>query len=187
MRLFEFDKASYEVHPSEESLTLTPFKKIITRDKSKDKGLALKELAYVWFFADITSPYMGIIDEQERTDEIKKDTDLPKAWKPDAPIKEAVEFYRERSKTIVHALYDSAMIAASAINEVFRDAKNLINDSKDKIEATQKVIQALEKVPKVMANLREAEKELIRLIEDKEGKKIGSKTFAVFEEGLDID
>lgn len=187
MRLFEFSKESYEVHPSEECLILTPFKKIITKDKSKDKSLALKELAYVWFFADITSPYMGIIELIDRTEEIKKDIDLPKTWKPDQAVKEAVEFYRIRSKTIVHALYDSAMIAASAVNEVFRDAQILIQSSDDKIAAAQKVIQALEKVPKVMQNLREAEKELIRLIEDKEGKKIGSKTFSVFEEGLNID
>ena len=35
-----------------------------------------------------------------------------------------------------------------------------------------------------MQNLRDAEKELIRQIEDKEGKKIGSKQFNTFE---DID
>jgi len=39
----------------------------------------------------------------------------------------------------------------------------------------------------VMASLRDIEKELIRQIEDKEGKKIGSKSFAVYEEGLTID
>jgi len=38
-----------------------------------------------------------------------------------------------------------------------------------------------------MASMREVEKELIRQIEDKEGKKIGSKSFSMYEEGLNID
>jgi len=79
------------------------------------------------------------------------------------------------------------MTAAAAVNDILSDAKNLIEASDDRISAVQKVIGALEKVPKVMASLRDIEKELIRQIEDKEGKKIGSKSFAVYEEGLTID
>ena len=79
------------------------------------------------------------------------------------------------------------MTAAAAVNDILSDAKALIEASDDRISAVQKVIGALEKVPKVMASLRDIEKELIRQIEDKEGKKIGSKSFAVYEEGLTVD
>ncbi len=187
MHLLQFNKESYEVQVTEEVTILAPFKKILSRDRSKTKDNAIKEITFVYFFSDITSPYQAIIDLQERTDEIRKDIELPKNWKPDSIVKDAIEFYQQRSKTVIHSLYDAAMIAASAINDVFKDAKNLINDSDDKIASAQKVIMALEKVPKVMANLREAEKELIRQIEDKEGKKIGSKAFNVFEEGISVD
>ena len=166
---------------------MLPFKAVINKDKNKDKAIALKELTLVFFYADITSPYQAIIDPDDRLDEIKKDIGLPNAWKVDKVLNDAIEFYKIRSKTIIHSLYDSAMIAASAINDIFKDAKNLINESDDKIAATQKVIAALEKVPKVMANLKEAEKELLRQIEDNEGKKVGSKAKNIFEDGLDFE
>lgn len=187
MILFEFKKDSYEVGFAEQALMLTPFKAIIDRDKTKDKSIAIKELTFMWFYSDITSPYGAIIDLNDRFEEIKKDIDLPKAWKIDKVLNEAIEFYKVRSKTIVHSLYDSAMIAASAINDVFSDAKNLIEQSEDRIAAAQKVIQALEKVPKVMANLKEAEKELLKQIEDNEGKKVGSKSKNIFEDGLEFE
>jgi len=187
MQLFEFKKDSYEVMFSEEIMMITVFKKIMDRDKTKSKDIALKELTAIYFYADITSPYQAIIDLEDRLDEIKKDIDLPKNWKIDKQLNEAIEFYKKRSKTIIHSLYDSAMIAASAINDVFRDAKNLINDSDDKIAATQKVIAALEKVPKVMENLKAAEKELLKQIEDNEGKKVGSKSKNIFEDGLEFE
>jgi len=187
MQLLQFNKNSYEVTFTEECTLLVPFKKLLDRDKSKDKNTALREISFIYLYADITSPYNAIIDLDDRLDEIRKDIDLPKTWKIDKQLNEAIEFYRIRSKTIIHSLYDSAMIAASAINDVFKDAKILINDSDDKIAATQKVIAALEKVPNVMANLKKAEKELLRQIEDNEGKKVGSKSKNIFEDGLEFE
>ena len=187
MRLLQFKKESYEVTFTEECTLLVPFKRILDRDKSKNKELAVKEISFIYLYSDITSEYQAIIDKEERLDEIKKDINLPKNWKIDKILEEAIEFYTIRSRTIVHSLYDSAMIAASAINDVFSNAKNLINDSDDKIAATQKIITALEKVPKIMANLKEAEKELLKQIEEKDGKKLGSKTMNTFEDGLTLD
>ena len=187
MQLFSFDKASYNVHVSEEVLLLKPFADIYKRDKGKDKDMALKELAFVWFYADITSPYNSILVDADRCEEIKRDIELPAKWKIDQVILDAVKFYTERSKTAVHHLYTASMTAAAAVNDILSDSKALIDAADDKIGAITKVIGALEKVPKVMASLRDIEKELIRQIEDKEGKKIGSKSFAVYEEGLTID
>ena len=166
---------------------ITQFKRILDRDKSKTKDLAIKELTFIYFYADITSPYQSILTDTERCDEIKRDIELPVKWKIDQVILDAVKFYTERSKTAVHHLYTASMTAAAAVNDILSDSKALIDAADDKIGAITKVIGALEKVPKVMASLRDIEKELIRQIEDKEGKKIGSKSFAVYEEGLTID
>jgi len=182
MKLLEFDRSSYEVRLTEEVTLLEPFARILRRDKSKDKSLAIKEISFLYFYSDITSPYQGIIDNNDRYLEIAKDIDLPKSWKIDKVIQDAIDFYKQRSKTAIHTLYDAAMVAVSAVNDTLKNAKNLIEEADDKIGATQKILATIEKVPKVMANLRDAEKELIRQIEDKEGKKIGSKTFNTFEE-----
>ena len=187
MQMLQFHKDSYDVTFTEELTMLTPFKKIIERDRSKDKDIALKEITFIYFYADITSPYQSILVDTDRCEEIKRDIELPAKWKIDQVILDAVKFYIEKSKTAVHHLYTASMTAAAAVNDILSDAKALIEASDDRISAVQKVIGALEKVPKVMASLRDIEKELIRQIEDKEGKKIGSKSFAVYEEGLTID
>lgn len=184
MKIFSFDKASYKVRITEEVLLLEPFKKIYKRDKSRTKDKALNEFAFIWFYSDITSPYQTVIDEKERAEEIIKDIDLPDKWKVDKVINDAIEFYKKRSKTVVHGLYNSAMVAANAVNGTFKDAERLITASDDEIGAAEKIIRALEKVPKVMQSLREVEKQLIREIEDTEGKTKGSRTFNVYEEGI---
>lgn len=187
MQMLQFHKDSYDVTFTEELTMLTPFKKIIERDRSKDNDIALKEITFIYFYADITSPYQSILVDTDRCEEIKRDIELPVKWKIDQVILDAVKFYIEKSKTAVHHLYTASMTAAAAVNDVLSNSKALIDASDDKITAVGKVIGALEKVPKVMSSLRDIEKELIRQIEDKEGKKIGSKSFAVYEEGLTID
>lgn len=187
MQMLQFHKDSYDVTFTEELTMLTPFKRILDRDKTKTKEIALKEITFVYFYADITSPYQSILVDEDRCSEIRKDIELPVKWKIDQVILDAVKFYTERSKTAVHHLYTASMTAAAAVNDILSDSKALIDAADDKIGAITKVIGALEKVPKVMASLRDIEKELIRQIEDKEGKKIGSKSFAVYEEGLTID
>jgi len=187
MQLLQFKKDSYDVIFTEECTMLAPFKKILDRDKSKDKDIATKEITFIWFYSDITSPYQSILVDADRCEEIRRDIELPAKWKIDSVIQDAVKFYIERSKTAVYYMYEAAMASASACNEILKDTKSLIALYDDKIGALQKVLGALEKVPKVMESLRNVEKELIRQIEDKEGKKIGSKSFAVYEEGLTID
>ena len=51
---------------------LEPFKKILKRDKSRNKDLALKEMLFIYYYTDIKSDYL-IIDIKLRTDEIIKD------------------------------------------------------------------------------------------------------------------
>ena len=187
MKLLQFNKESYEVIITEEAAVLAPFKKIIQKDKSKDKAMAIKELSFVYFYADLASPYNGIVDDAERAEEIIKDIELPLKWTIYPDLEYAIHFYKERSKTAVNAVYEAAMTAMAAVNSTLKNSKQLIDDAKDskeKIEATKSILTTIEKIPKIMQNLRDAEKELIRQIEDKEGKKIGSKQFNTFE---DID
>ena len=64
MRLIKYEGYNLTIEP--ELLTLAPFKKIWTRDKSKDKSKALQELGYIYFMYDIRSDYQIYIDEEKR-------------------------------------------------------------------------------------------------------------------------
>ena len=190
MNLIEFDKGNYSVTYSPLFLTLSPFKKIIDRDKTKSKETAIKELSFIAFFADIRSDYMYIVSDEERAAELVKDLELPKDWKVDNTIKQAIEFYTSRSTTVNSSIYKSACKAAIDISNYLNKTDVLLDERDENgkvVTDISKITSALEKVPKIMANLNSAHTELIKEQKITEGRTKGSKTFNMFEDGLDED
>lgn len=190
MNLIEFDKGNYSVTYSPLLLTLSPFKKIIDRDKTKGKEIAIKELSFIAFFADIRSDYMYIVSDEERATELVKDLELPKDWKVDNIIKQAIEFYTSRSITVNSSIYKSACKAAIDISNYLNKTDVLLDERDENgkvVTDISKITSALEKVPKIMANLNSAHTELIKEQKITEGRTKGSKTFNMFEDGLDED
>lgn len=190
MNLIEFDKGTYSVKYSPLLLTLEPFKKIIDRDKTKGKEIAIKEISFIAFFADIRSDYMYIVNDEERARELVNDLELPKNWKIDATIKQAIEFYTSRSTTVNSSIYKSACKAAIDISNYLNKTDALLSERDENgkvVTDISKITSALEKVPKIMANLNSAHTELIKEQKITEGRTKGSKTFNIFEDGLGDD
>jgi hypothetical protein len=190
MNLIEFDRENVEITYSPLLLTLKPFKKLIERDKTKDKTLAKKELAFISFYTDDRSIYMYIVDAKEREQELIKDLELPKTWKVDKEIQEAIILYKERSTTVNSSIYRSACKAAIDIANYLQTADILLaeRDENGKVVTDiAKITNALEKVPKIMANLNTAHQELIKEQKITEGRSKGSREFNMFEDGLDYD
>lgn len=187
MRLVELNRADYQVTFSPELLTIKVFNKIITRDKSKDKIKALKEISFIYHYVDIRSDYMNITNLEERLEVIKKDIGLPDTWKIDKDLELAIEVYKERSKTIISYMYEGAITAASNVTDICKNSKDLIDNSEDPISAAQKIVAIIEKMPKAMANLNAAHIELIREQKITEGRTKGSKEFNLFEDGLEFE
>lgn len=183
-----FDLKGWNLTVSEEAWGLVPFSKILKRDKTKEKEIALKEMLFVYFFCDIRSNYLHM-DEDTRCNEIKKDVGLPDKWEKDVIIDEAIEFYSKRSKSVVQQLYEDTLMSAQAIGNYLRRTDELLeerdNYGKPVYDIT-KITNANEKVPKLMANLKAAYKEVVKEIDDNENKKRGSKSFNTFEDGLTI-
>lgn len=187
MNLFEFSRENYEVTFTPELLMIEVFKKIITRDKSKDKSIAKKEIAFIYFFVDIKSDYMYITDKNARIKEIKNDLHLPDIWKIDKDIQEALDLYEERSTTVNTSLYKSACIAAMEISEYLKTTKALLEERTDKGSAVTNIntiTGALAKVPSIMRDLSAAQTEVIKEQKITEGRSKGSRTFNIFEDGL---
>lgn len=179
MQLFELDSTTYEVKVAPEALLLKPFKLIYARDRSKGKGKAIKELAYIYFMADIKSNYQYIDDLSERSAEVLKDLDL-KAWSPDKKIKEAMDFYVERSTTINSTIYSAAVQSAQDVSAYLKNTKKHLDDGLD----ITKITGAIKAMPQIMADLKKAEKEIILELKESTGRKKGSKSFNTFEDGL---
>ncbi len=184
MKLFTMDR-QFNLTISEEAWGLAVFNKLLKRDKTKNKEIAIKEILFIWYWCDIKSSYL-LLDEDDKLKEIKKDVMLPSKWKPDKAIWEAIEFYNSE-KSIIEQLYIDALTSARAIGAYLRDTDKLLKerDAQGKVVTDiAKITAANQKVPILMKNLKDAYKEVVREREDNEGRTKGSKKFNVYEDGL---
>ena len=165
---------------------LIPFKKILKRDKSRDKDRALKEMLFIYYYSDIKSDYL-IIDSKFRIEEIKKDIGLPEDWKIDSVLQEAIDFYEERSVTVVGKLYKNALAAANDISEYLTKTKELLEERDERgkpVTTLTTIVGGISKIKTVMQDLKAAEKELIKERIETEGKMKGKQSMGMFELGL---
>jgi hypothetical protein len=186
MKLVEMK--NWELKPSEEVWGLLPFKALLDRDDTEEKEIATKELLFIFFWCDIKSDYIQI-DEENREEEIAKDIGLPKGWVKDHVIDEAIELFEKLSGSVIQRLYRQTLQAASDIGDYLENTKEVLaeRDMNNKpVTDISKVTGAIQKIPKLMADLSAAYKEVIKEQENLEGKKKGSQTFNIFERGLDI-
>ena len=168
---------------------LEKFKKILKRDKSRDKDRALKEMLFIYYYSDIKSDYL-IIDSKFRIEEIKKDIGLPEDWRIDSVLQEAIDFYEERSLTVVGKLYKNALAAANDISEYLTKTKELLEERDERgkpVTTLTTIVGGISKIKTVMQDLKAAEKELIKERIETEGKMKGQQAMGMFESGLTID
>jgi hypothetical protein len=189
MKLFKM-KEDWTLHIEEEVWSLLPFKKILKKDKSRSKELALKEMSFIYFYTDIKSDYLIITNDKIREEEIKKDIGLPEDWKIDTTIREAIDFYESRSTTTISKLYKDALKAANDVSEYLRSTDVLLAERDDRgkpVTAVNTITSAINQVNKLMKDLKAAEKEVLKEQQEMEGRMKGSKQLSVFEEGLNFE
>ena len=186
MKLFEMK--NWQLTVSEEAWGLLPFKKLLDRDTSDDKVVANAEMLYIWYYCDIKSDYL-LLDEKDREKELIKDIQgLPKKWKPDKDVKAAMVFYT-KFETVIEKLYKQSLKSATDIGDYLANTKALLaeRDVHGKpVYDIAKITASVQKVPKLMQDLKAAFKEVVKEQEDNSNKKKGSKSFNMFEGGLDI-
>jgi len=186
MKLFELK--GWDLKVSEETWGLSPFGALLKRDKSKDKSRALKEALFVYFWSDIRSNYIHMTDEQKLS-EIVKDIGLPPKWKKDASIDACIELYERVSSSVIEKLYTQSLKSAQAIGDYLENAAVLLAERDNNgrpVNDIGKIAGAVQKVPKLMKDLKDAYKEVIKEREDNDNKKKGSKSFNIFEDGIKL-
>lgn len=185
MRLFEMK--NWQLNVADEAWGYKAFKKLLDRDKTKDKTKCLKEMLFIWNYADVKSDYMHLTDLDVRCSEIKKDIGLSDKWKIDNDMEFAIDFYISRSSTVIEQLYRQTLTAASAIGEYLGNTKVLLaeRDVQGKVVTDiAKITASVQKIPKLMADLKSAYGEVVKEQQDAENRTKGSRSFNVFEDGL---
>ena len=156
MKLFKYE--GHRVVISPEALALKPFRRIWERDKSEDKGKALQELSFIYFYCDPRSDYKIIMDDDERLEEIKKGEGLRDDWKPDKLIQEAMELYQKLTVSAAAALIEDARHTIERIRVGLRSISFEDMEPEKVPKAIKDASSALAEVPKVIKSLMEGEK-----------------------------
>ena len=158
--LLEIENSSLKIAP--EALMISEFKILWTRDKSKTKDKALKELAYVYHTTNFKSIYRNYHAEM-REGKIKVDLFGEEQWKPDARVVAAQEKYKELQTTLSIELLDDVEFGLTQLRNYFRNVSFSADDDDDGRAAKNFIanMKQLGDLVKGIKSLREeAEKEL---------------------------
>jgi hypothetical protein len=185
MKLFEMKQ--WQLTVSSEVWGLSAFKKLLDRDKSKNKTRANSELLFIFYFCDIKSDYLTI-KEDLRIEELKHDiVDLGPDWIVDDDIKAGIDLYKKISQTVIGKLYSQSLQSATDVGDYLENTAVLLTERDNQGKPITKIAditRGLKDVKFIMRDLKAAEKELIKEQEDNENKKKGAKSFNAFEDGF---
>lgn len=162
IRLFKYE--GYKITISEEAFALKPFRKIWNRDRSQSKEKAMLELGFVYFFADPRSDYQFMTDEDERMKAIKEGEGLPKEWKPDTAVLDAIEFYKT-FKPMSALLLEDTRHAIDKLRTLLREIDLGKLDEKGKpIYTLNTITSTIKQIPSLVKDLDEAERAIAKEI-----------------------
>lgn len=168
MELFELKDFSLSFAP--QTLAIDTFKAIIDRDKTKDKSIAIKEMSFIYFFADDRSDFKSFIDDNERTEEIKLALSIDHKWKPDKQILEAIDFYIKMEETVGSRLLNSCLIAADKMGKFLEGINFQEEDEKGKlVHNVKQVNDTIRQIPLTIKSLLEAQREIKKEKDAKSG------------------
>lgn len=160
MRLLKYE--GYKLTFEPELLTLKVFKRLHTRDRSKDKSRFLQELGYIYFMADPRSDYQYITDEEERSKAIIDGEGLPSDWKVDSVLNDALVYYSKFKPTAALLLEDTRF-AVDKLRQQLREIDlGAVDDKRRPIYTLNVVVSTIKQVPSLAKDLDEAEKALAR-------------------------
>lgn len=184
MKLFKYE--GYKVWISEEAMALKPFKTLWDRDKSRSKNTAIQELSYIYFMKDPRSDYQYIVDETDRSLAIIEGEGLPKTWKPDTKVQEALQFY-DTFKPTSALLLEDTRIAIDKIRQFLKEVDLSALDDKGKpLYTINSITSTIKMIPQLIKDLDDAEKAINSEMAQSRGKVRGSKEKSLFEDSLDL-
>jgi hypothetical protein len=128
-----------------EALLIKQFKDLYDRDRSKNKDLAHKELAWVYFTTDYKSKYLTY-DIETREEILKEDLNLNKTWEPDELIKLAQDKYDQLQQTPTLNYLRSMLNAQQKSTDYFNSVDYSLLDAKGR------PVYTIEKINSAMAN-----------------------------------
>lgn len=165
MKLIEYN--NFEIKISDEALLVRPIRVLYNKDKSKTKESFIKQMSYLYFYADPRSSYNYITDNTERANTIISQEGLPKDFKPSKELEEAIDVYKKLNTTTSLLLLEDTRVAIDKVREFLRNVDLATTDDKGKpVYTINSITSAIRQIPQLAKDLVEAEKLVTKEIEE---------------------
>ena len=182
MRLMKFEGYTLTIEP--EALVIKSIRTLWNRDKTQSKERALAELGYIYFMVDPRSTYSYLTDLADRSEKIVLEEGLPKNWKPDKIVQEAMKSYRDSVITTSSLLLEDTRVAVDKLRKYLRDIDLTAEDDKNKPKyPLNTVTSSIKLVPSLAEDLMKAERIVAQEIVES-NKMRGQKEKTILEDGL---
>ena len=158
---------NYEITLTDEAFYIKPIRELFNADRTKNKEKFLQQMSIIYFLVDPRSSYSYIIDEEERFEEIKIQEGLPKDFKIDKKLQEAIDIYKKHIITTSYLLLQDTKTAVDKVRKFLREVDLFAVDDKGKPMYTiQSITSAIKQIPQLAKDLVEAEKMIAKEIEE---------------------
>lgn len=182
MHIVEYE--NYQIKPTQEAFLIAPIRKLYNSDKTKTKDKFLQLMSVLYFYADPRSSYSYITDDDQRLKEIIIQEGLPKDFKIDKVLQEAIDIYKKHIITSSYLLLQDTKIAIDKIREFLRNVDLTDLDDKGKPKYTiSSITQAIKQIPQLSKDIIEAERVISKEIEE-QGRARGVKDKTLMEDGI---
>lgn len=182
MHIIEYN--NYQIQPTQEAFLIKPIRDLYNKDKTKHKDNFMQAMSILYFLVDPRSSYSYIIDEKERLKEILIQEGLPKDFKIDNTLKEAIEAYKKHVITLSYLLLQDTKIAIDNVRKFLKEIDLKDTDDKGKpLYTITSVVQAIKQIPQLATALMEAEKAVSKEIEEA-GRMRGTGQRTLMEDGI---
>jgi hypothetical protein len=180
MKLVKYE--NFQLKYDEELLLLKPFRVIFNADKTKDKSHFLDFLSIIYFTFDPRSDYSYIVDEEDRLKEVCETNgyNIPKFNKQELSC---IDLYKKTIVTSSSLLLEDTRVTIDKIREMLKSIDFSDLEEKDKVNAIKTVASTVSMIPKLVKDLSEAEKAVIKELEES-GRARGGNNKKLFEDGF---
>lgn len=176
---------NYKINIADELLLIKPFRKMLLQDRSKTKERFLEKVSYIFFMYDPRSNYKYLTDLKERKDKIILQEGLPKNFKPDKVMLEAIEAYKDMLVTTSSLVLDDMREALNKIRIFLKEIDlNIIDERGKPIYTINSVTAALKQLPELAFAVEKAEKELNKEVEERSRMKGAQSKTTLTDEGI---
>lgn len=183
MHIINFD--NFEISLTEEAFYIKPIRELFNADRTKGKEKFLQQMSIIYFMTDPRSSYSYIIDDEERFEEIKVQEGLPKEFKIDKKLQEAIDIYKKHIITTSYLLLQDTKVAVDKVRQFLRNIDlNALDDKGKPVYTISSVTSAIKQIPQLAKDLVEAEKMITKEIEEAGRARGGNERKKLFEDGI---